>query len=337
MLRVLGLVVLVLCGWHPARVAVQGLLLLPAIFPSAPIDPLAWLTVSPTRSHLSFEYSGGSVDADLFLPSGGDRHGAIILLLGAGDLPRSDLAVRFADALARSGIATLVPESSGMLAERLSFDEVDALRASLDALAAVPSIDPERVGFVGLSASGGLSIVAAGQPDLRDRVRFINSFGSYADTLSLLVDVGSRSMLVDGVQRDWQPEQRTLDVVRNALDDASVAPEVRDELLDGVSRERAEQILASLSATSLQTLARLSPDNYLRSVTAHVYLMHDRDDPFIPFTQSGALAANGDVTRYTEFDIFSHVIPDRPAPWQTFVPDVWRLFWHVHAVLLEVI
>jgi hypothetical protein len=25
------------------------------------------------------------------------------------------------------------------------------------------------------------------------------------------------------------------------------------------------------------------------------------------------------------------------VPWQTFLPDLWRLFWHVHAVLLEVL
>ena len=29
------------------------------------------------------------------------------------------------------------------------------------------------------------------------------------------------------------------------------------------------------------------------------------------------------------------MIPDRPVPWSTFVPDLWRLYWHVHAVLLE--
>jgi hypothetical protein len=68
--------------------------------------------------------------------------------------------------------------------------------------------------------------------------------------------------------------------------------------------------------------------------------MHDVDDSFIPFTQSRRLVAQapvGVVRRYTEFSIFAHVIPDRPVPWQTLVPDLWRLLWHVHAVLLEVL
>jgi hypothetical protein len=25
------------------------------------------------------------------------------------------------------------------------------------------------------------------------------------------------------------------------------------------------------------------------------------------------------------------------VPWQTFLPDLWRLYWHAHAVLLEVL
>ena len=87
-------------------------------------------------------------------------------------------------------------------------------------------------------------------------------------------------------------------------------------------------------------LERVSPSAYLTQLHAHLYLMHDRDDSFIPFTESRDLvqqSPSGVVVRYTEFSIFAHVIPDRPVPWQTFLPDLWRLFWHVHAVLLEVL
>src|SRR5207248_7104871 len=95
-----------------------------------------------------------------------------------------------------------------------------------------------------------------------------------------------------------------------------------------------------LSAQAKQRLQSVSPTSYLSKITAHLYLMHDRDDSFIPFTESRDLvrqAPAGLVVQYTEFSIFAHVIPDRPVPWQTFLPDLWRLFWHVHAVLLEVL
>src|SRR5262249_59291372 len=123
----------------------------------------------------------------------------------------------FAEALARLGVAVLMPNTNGMRQEKLTFDEVDALRASVNLLRQQPDVDPQRTGFVGLSAAGGLSIVAAAQPDLRDRVRFVNSFGSYYDATELLLDVASKSMNVDGREAPWQPEVRTQEVVARSL------------------------------------------------------------------------------------------------------------------------
>jgi acetyl esterase/lipase len=233
----------------------------------------------------------------------------------------------------------MMPNTRGMLEEKLSFDEVDALRASLNVLREQPDVDPSRMGFVGLSASGGLSIVAAAQPDLRDEVRFVNSFGSYYDATQLLLDVASRSIDVDGQVRPWQPEQRTQDVVGIALRSGPPS-EAAEELIAGTTRERAQTLIDQLPEATRAQLNKISPSTYLNQLKAHLYLMHDVDDPFIPFTQSRALAAAapaGTLSRYTEFSIFAHVIPERAVPVQTFVPDLWRLFWHVQSVLMEVL
>jgi dienelactone hydrolase len=343
-MRLLGFgLLLVLVGtlalWRPARVAAQALMLLPAVFPSAPVDPLEMLTPEPIYEQQTLGYSGGTVDTRYFVPPGGGQHPAVVLLLGAGDLPRSDVAVHFADDLARLGLVVAVPESSGMLAEHLGFQEIEPIREAIDALDARADVDPSRIGVVGLSASGGLAIVAAAQPDLRDAVRFVDSFGSYDDATNLLVDVTSHSLDVDGSVRDWQPEQRTVDVVTNAMVDAGVSDASLTELLASPTRERAIEICSGFSPEVAGRFASISPSKYLSQLHAHVYLMHDVDDPFIPFTESRQLQTNappGVVARYTEFSIFSHVIPDRDVPWQTFSSDVWRLFWHVHAVLMEV-
>lgn len=339
---VIAVIAVVLVAWRPARIALQALVLLPALFPGAPVDVVTPLTAAPSHEQRVYRYAGGDVTADLFVPAGGpsESHGALIMLLGAGDLPRSDVAQHLADELARLGVVVLIPESTGMREERLRFEEVDAIRKSVTILGDVPSVDPRRIGILGLSASGGLSIVAAGQPDLRDRLRFVNSFGSYADAPSLLVDVASRSILVDGRERDWQPEPRTLEVVALALVDAGYSADAQRELLAGTSRPRARELVEAAGANASTRLAQVSPTTYLGDVHARVYLMHDVDDTFVPFTESRELAARapaGLVARYTEFSIFAHVIPDRSVPWQTFLPDVWRLFWHVQAILLELL
>jgi acetyl esterase/lipase len=352
-------------AWHPVQVALQTLLLLPAVFPGSPVDALA-LQAAPTHETMTLGYVGGTIQADLFRPARDGRHGAIVLLLGAGDLPRIDVAFHFADELARSGAIVLIPQSEGLLQERLSYAEVDAIRSEVALLDGRTDVDPARVGVIGLSAAGGLSIVAAAEPDLRERITFVNSFGSYNDAQSLIVDVASQSIDVGGELRNWTPEERTHEVVAISLIDtlgrdsdrvllqrAFVAHETIDdwsalsadaapvkELLSGTTRQQAEHDVALLPAEAQAKLRQISPADHLRDVRARLYVMHDLDDPFIPFTESRALveeAPPGLIERYTEFSIFAHVIPERSVPWQTFVPDVWRLFWHVDAVLLELI
>jgi hypothetical protein len=330
----------VLVVWHPARVAVQTLLLLPSMFPSAPFDPLAALTPTPVRSEHTFDYSVGTIDAEIFHPAWSGPHSAVLLMLGIGDLPMAGLAEHFAEGLARLGIVVMLPQQSGLLAQNLDLDEVDGIRASFEVLASQPDVDPERIGAVSLSAAGGLSIVAAALPELRDRMLFINSFGSYFDGERLLLDTASRSIDVAGQILPWPPEQRTIDVITMALRDAGVDEATLQEIESGTTRERATELIAGLPPVAHQSLDEISPSTYLQGLRTPLYLMHDEGDTFVPFTESRHLVAAAPedlVERYTEFSIFSHVIPDKPVPWQTFVADVWRLFWHVHAVLLELI
>jgi hypothetical protein len=307
------------------------------------LDPLAALTPTPRQTVDDLAYPGGTIHARVFHPgvsSPDGRHGGVMLLLGVGELPRQDLGIRFAEALARQGLVVMLPESTGLLAEHVNQDEVDGLGLCYDLLVGQPDVDPARTGVIGLSASGGLAIVAAAQPPMRDRLRLVTSLGGYYDARSLLLDVASRSMDVDGQIMAWSPEQRTVEVVRQALLDAGADPLEVDELLAGVARDEARARIAALPQPVQDRLAQISPAAHLADVRAHLYLLHDRDDTFIPFTETRALvraAPPGVVRRSTEFSIFAHVIPDRPVPWQTFLPDVWALYWDVHAVLLELL
>jgi hypothetical protein len=358
--------------WHPARVALLALLLLPSIFPAAPVDPLALVTPQPAHTTASFAYAAGSVTATVFQPASGGPHGGVVLSLGAGPMPQASLGLRFAEALAREGVVVVVPQSTALLEERVLPEESEAFDKSEELLLGQPGVDPRRTGIVALSAAGGLAIVAAAQPPLRDRLRFVNALGGYYDARELLVDVGSRSLEQDGQVVAWRPEELTVQVLAIALaetlPDAGEQALVRREFVDGdvvdeeewsgvsdqalaarsllagtaggepLTRAQARLLVERLGPAAQQRLLAISPSTYLGDVHAHLYLMHDTGDTFIPFTQSLALvaaAAPGEVVRATRFSIFEHVIPDRPVPWQTFLPELWALFWHVHAVLLE--
>lgn len=369
-LGLVGMAVLLLA--KPLRVAVQTLLLLPALFPAAPLSPLGPLTAAPERSEFRYDYANGTgtVEADLYRPAGGGGpYGGIVLLLGALPVPKRDpFLVSFAEALARSGVVVLVPESSNLVAGRVVPEERDALRKHFELLRARPDVDPRRVGFVGFSVGAALSLIAASEPELRDQVRFVNVLGGYFDAARLLREVGGRSLEVDGRLVPWEPDPRTLYVLAasllpilpqetdralltreflageavNAADVAPLTPLARDlrELLRGTSPARAAAIVGGFEPRVQQRLAAISPSASVGDVRAPTFVMHDRGDRLIPFTQSRALVASlgPDVLeRYTELNIFQHVIPDRPVPWQTFLPDLWALFWHLHAVLMRVL
>ena len=141
--------------WHPARVAAQALVLLPALFPNAPVDPLGLVTEPPTRTEHPFLTPRAPSRRISITRATTNRTARCILLLGAGDLPRAEVAVHFAEALARLGVVVMMPNTQGMLEEKLTFDEVDAVRASVNLLRQQPDVDPRA------SACSGCPLRAA--------------------------------------------------------------------------------------------------------------------------------------------------------------------------------
>ena len=92
----------------------------------------------------------------------------MVLVLGVNNVGRDYPAVmRFADAMARSGVAVLVPDSAALLAGTLNPDETGGVVDAFRLLASRPEVDPQRVGLVGLSVGGTLAAWAAQErPDV---------------------------------------------------------------------------------------------------------------------------------------------------------------------------
>ncbi len=124
----------------------------------------------------------GAIPARLYRPEGSaDR--TVVLTPGVHamgiDEPRLQ---RLAGDLAASGVAVLTIALPDLVRYRFSLDAVDQIE---DAAAWVLARDDlaadGRVGLMGVSFAGGLTVVAAGRPTLRDRVAFTFSFGGHGD------------------------------------------------------------------------------------------------------------------------------------------------------------
>ena len=359
---------------RPFRIGALTLALVPELLGAGP-QALSALTPTPTRISLSYGVAR-SDRLDLYLPeppgSAAEPRPAVILVLGVNQVALDHPAVvRTAMALARIGLIVAVPADTELAAGRIGPGAPAHLVEAFQAVAARPEIDPEKVGLAGFSAGGSLALIAAADPAIAERVAYVNAFGAYADAATLLAEIGSRSVVIDGAARAWQPgelsRRASLELILGAISDETMRSLLRDKLapvvteggppptfdpafaarLDGdalvayrlltaTSRSDADAALADLSAPAQAVLAALSPVTVAADIRAPVFLMHDVGDDAIPFADFEPLAAvipAASLRRATAFEIFDHVQPDAGGIGLEQVPDLWNLFVHLRDVL----
>ena len=364
-----ALLLLFLAFTHPVRVAILALAVLPSAIASLPVDPLVSLTPKPTREYFTFPYPGGSVEGDVYSPGRGGRHGAIILLLGARPVDRDEPPlVRFAEGMSRAGLVVMVPIASGLEDGRIEAHEVDALVAEVELLRGRPDVDPARIGVIGFSVGGSVAIQAAADPRLDGKLVFVNAFGSYFDTMDFARAISTRSLQYAGVDQPWEPDPLVLQVMARQMVDTLPDPNDRAVLerlyidrdvgaradvatmtragraalglLDGLPPAETEAALAQMPPETLARLQAISPSRVIDRVRTRLFLMHDYGDHVVPYTETRRMAAAtppGILERYAEFDLFDHVMPNRPPADLSFYFEVARLFRQLHGLLLYVL
>ncbi len=377
-----GLLILVVLAvaWEPTRVGLQTAVLLPNLLDAGP-KPLNLFSEAPRRETLAYRTPepGAEPDlAELWLPSWASAErpaGAMLLVFGVNNLGRNHPAIeRVADGLARTGVAVLVPDSRTLLEGRLEVGEIDGVVRAFGLLAARPEVDRERIGIVGFSVGGSLALLAARDPRISSRVRWVNAFGAFADAATYLASVSAHAYAgTDGEPVAWTPTPLALEVYltflldqvddaddRRALDEAFrdriLAGErprsdgaMRDvletdaartvlDLLTAPSLDAALAAIEELPADSLRFIDAISPARHVDSLAAEVHLMHETEDHHVPFVESRALASvlepTGLLREHTEFRLFDHVQPD-DLDLIAAAPELVKLLLHVRTLMEE--
>ena len=318
----------------------------------------------------TFAQAGGQAYADIFEPTAtppiipGARP-AIILISGVGDNRQVPQLINLANAFVASGVVVMTLTTDDLLAYALSPLDADAVVLAFQMLAHYPGVNPHAVGMVGLSAGCGLISLGAADPRIRDQVAFITLFGGYFNTVDLVRDIGRQALSFDGQTEVWQPQLVPIQVLAN-----SVAPLLPGEegfllkqafangfvpipagtlltlspatvavyhLLAGDEPGQVEANLAQLTPAIHTLLTNLSPASVVGQIHAKVYLLHDRHDQYVPFTESrdfaAALQTAGQPHSFVEFDIFAHVEVRGDLPISTLLHDGLRLFGVLYALL----
>jgi fermentation-respiration switch protein FrsA (DUF1100 family) len=310
---------------------------------------LSAVTDVPIPSALAL--AGGGVATLWQLPGPAPRRG-LLLVHGLTPAGRDDPRLQWAATLlARGGFAVLVPELPELRAQRLRPGDAAVVADALTALAGVSTVHGQPVTIVAVSVGLQPALAGAVAVGRRVPIRRVVSVGGYAEVRELVrfFTTGAfgygghagRQPLAPEVTRAFMA--LNLDLVRDPADRAAVAAalagaalpptagtEARAVLAVLQNRDpaRVDGLLAALPPETQALLDTLSPARVVRRLPGRLVLVHGRDDPAIPFTESLRLAAAADPrrTRLVLLELLAHVEGQAPA-WR----QAWELarFWTV--------
>lgn len=294
----------------------------------------------PTVQSVSREASApDGLPNDRYRP-GVQVRGGLVLVPGLSRTGKDHPAFRhLATSLARRGFLVLAPDFPGLRRFHVSEDDVRTIGRAVQTLRKEA---PPPIGILGFSFGAGPVLLAAADPEIRDQVELVGSFGGYWDLTDviLFVTTGWHQENGDWRQRPQQsynrwkllaalvpyaadPKererlQRLVDrKLANPGEDVSAeAAKLGAEgrqllaLVENRERERVAALLASLNPPLRERLRRLSPASTIGHVRARLLIAHGRDDDSIPYTESVRLAqAAPNLGRLVVFDGFTHMFP----------------------------
>lgn len=364
-------VVAVLLLARAVRTAVMTAALVPELI-NLPARPLTAAVPEPRL--LVTTYGQPADRMDVYVPhgaSGAEGLAGVILALGVHPQPidHPDI-VRVATGISRLGVVVGVPDSTNLRNLVLTPDEPTHLADAVVALRALPSVDENGVGLAGFSAGASMALIAAADERIADDLRFVSSFGAYADAQLLLTDVATRTAVVDGQVRNWAPDdgirRDVLELTLATFEDEQTREELRGLLqpvvgsdtpptgpapdvvasLEGdqravyalftaADRQAAAVALAGMSTDLRAHLAGISPVDFADGIRAPVYLLHGEPDNAISVGHSALLAdrLGGRIARFTRFGEFGHGPPGLQDLGPAELSDVWELYIYLRDIV----
>jgi dienelactone hydrolase len=125
---------------------------------------------------------GGDVPAQFYRPDGRFSR-SVLLIPGIHSMGiKEPRLTALANDLAGSGVMVMTLALPDLQHYQLTIKSTDVIEDAVRWMAQRPDLAPDgRVGVIGISFAGGLSLVAAGRPSIRDKVAYVVSFGGHAD------------------------------------------------------------------------------------------------------------------------------------------------------------
>ena len=253
---------------------------------------------------------GRSLDADLYQPFARWPPRNLVLVHGLSPAGKTDPRLQEgARLLARAGFRTLVPTLSGLTRFRPRPEDAETVVRAIQELSR-----SGRVKIMGISVGAGPALLAAADPRVAAEVSAVLSLGGYASTAELLryflTGTYRYGTVAGQVRLDPLPVRHFVQANTDLLDDSAW------RLLNNRDHAQVESLVRDLSPGLRNLLDALSPERVIGQLRGRLFLVHGKNDPAVPFTESLRLAdlARGRVpTRLVLLSAVVHVEPEAAA------------------------
>lgn len=289
----------------PLITYIKVILFISEQFPQIPIKPLSALTSEPLHSTVQFDSPNGKVVADLIVPAerfdmiSKKQKPALILAMGVKTQTKDKVVLlNFAKTLARLGYVVFWPRLEILDKGVSSFEEPETFIKSFEYLSELDVVDKTHISFVGFSVGSSIALVAAEDARINNNLHSLIFFGGYynlSDYLAALVNKTGA----------WQPAEGAVSHVLEIAKEKKWGKSLND--------------LRAAQETQSEIFRRLSPSPNLKNFRARIFIIHDKNDLYVPYTESIKLNRSlpSEVEKtFVLIDLFEHVQPKKELSWQ---------------------
>lgn len=298
----------------PLITHVKVILFISEQFPQIPAKPLQLLTSVPKQAKIELDSANGKIVADLITPASEKPKPALILAMGVKTQEKDKvILLNFAQTLARLGYAVFWPRLEILDRGVSSFEDPETFIKSFEYLEAISAVDKNRISFVGFSVGSSIALVAAENPRINEKLHSLVFFGGYyslRDYLAALTEKDSA----------WQPAEGA---VNHLL-------EIAKEKKWGESFDE----LRVAQETQREIFEKLSPSQNLKNFRARIFILHDKNDPYVPYSESIKLDRSlpENIRRsFVLLNLFEHVQPKKEVSRQV-IGELVKLYGFLYQV-----
>ena len=322
---VLGILIIFLIFLRPTVSAAKVLLLASEEFPQIPIKPLGVLTKQPEKESVVITYQDKKILGDLFVPKSTQKKPAIIVAMGVktSDKDKPTL-LGFCESLARLGYVVLWPRLENLEKDITKFEDPQTFIDAFGFLEKQDYVDKSRISFVGFSVGSSLALVAAENETINDNVQSVVFFGGYYNILDYLSTLSRKTIGLDSQTIKWLPAESAIDHAQKILEKEGLTLDLFDKKIP-------------IDSSLTKRLSRFSPDENIDFLKAKIFILHEKSDTFVPYTESiklkQALEQKGESLVYHQANLFDHVQPRKGRSYE-MVNEFFGLFVFLHKVFM---